>query len=173
MKAWFTVRQLSDETTIAENTVRRYISKFEDFFVSKGGTRSRLYERDAINVLIRIKNLYDSGCETEQVRETLRNEFPITYDANATKEDKSSTPVIIANEDLMEIKKALEEQKEFNRLLLERLNKQEEYIENTLEKRDQKLVENMRIALETQKKEMVAIEETPQKNNKQWWEFWK
>lgn len=175
MKEWFTARQLSDKTTIPENTVRRYISKFEEFFTSKGGSRSKLYERSAINVLVRIKNLYDTGYETEQVKEFLKNEFPVTLDGDnvGEGEDKAVTPILTTNEDIIEIKEALEEQKEFNRLLLDRLDQQERYIEKSLEKRDQRLVENMRMALEVQKQETAAAIEAPQESNKKWWEFWK
>ncbi|PFD26339.1 DNA-binding protein, partial [Bacillus thuringiensis] len=42
-----------------------------------------------------------------------------------------------------------EKQEEFNKLLIEQLQKQQDYIDNKLEKRDQKLLETIREVQET------------------------
>ncbi|MEC0117354.1 DUF3967 domain-containing protein [Bacillus cereus] len=49
----------------------------------------------------------------------------------------------------------MNEQKKFNQLLLERLDQQQEYINNKLEERDRKLMESIR-TLQKTKKEVAA-----------------
>ncbi|MCL6573879.1 MAG: helix-turn-helix domain-containing protein [Bacillus sp. (in: Bacteria)] len=134
MKKWLTIIELSEKTNIAESTVRRYIQKFPDFFISKGGSRSKRYEDTAIKILVRIKNLFDSGYESDMVDSTLRSEFAMVVDGG-NKEDResTSTPRQDTARDILEIKHALKEQaealkqqQEFNKLLVEKLKEKEE-----------------------------------------------
>jgi DNA-binding transcriptional MerR regulator len=129
VKEWLTVTELAEKTNIPDTTVRRYIGKFPDFFTYKGGSRSRRYEGISIKILVRIKNLFDSGFETEQVDAMLRNEFPMVVSGDDKQQEKeSNTPALATGEDIAEIKDALKQQQEFNKLLLERLeNRDKEY----------------------------------------------
>jgi DNA-binding transcriptional MerR regulator len=62
------------------------------------------------------------------------------------------------------------QQLEFNQQLLAKLEAQQRYIEESLNKRDQQLVEVMKDMLETKKQ--VAIAESPPVQKKKWWRFW-
>jgi DNA-binding transcriptional MerR regulator len=150
LKEWLNINELAEKTLIPDTSVRRYISKFPDFFQSKGGSRSKRYEDSGIKVLVRIKNLFDSGYETDQVDEVLRKEFPVIIDGNKVEEseEKASTPPLATVEDVEEIKAMLVRQQEFNERLLERLAEQERYIKNSLEKRDNQLIESLRTVQE-------------------------
>jgi DNA-binding transcriptional MerR regulator len=151
MKEWLSIIELAEETNIPDTTIRRYISKFPDFFTYKGGTRSKRYEDTAIKVLVRIKNLFDEGYETDLVESELKNEFPLIIDGNRLTEKTTVKAVLATSADLLEIKEALIEQKEFNKLLIEKLSNQDAYIKESLEKRDRLLMESLRILQEDKK----------------------
>lgn len=140
MKEWLTINELSERTGIPDSTIRRYITKFSDFFVVKGGNRSKRYEDTAVEVLLRIKDLYDKGYETEQTYNALLKVFPQIIDPEET-EESSSLPALATSDDIIEIKQMLKAQQEFSNRLLDRLSKQEEYIRNSLERRDQRLMQ--------------------------------
>lgn len=160
VKEWLTIKELSEKTGIPDPTIRRYIDKFGDFFTYKGGARSKRYEDVAVKILLRIKGLYGDGYETDGIDDILRREFAVTIsDDNVTKDDNDiATPTLATGEDILEIKKALEEQREFNRqqqefnkALIEKLNHQEAYIRESLQKRDKQFMEHIRDMQEERK----------------------
>jgi DNA-binding transcriptional MerR regulator len=140
LQEWLNISELAERTHIPETSIRRYITKFPDFFISKGGTRSRRYENSAVKILLRIKTLFDSGYESEEVSLTLRKEFPRLMEGDHQKKE-SVIPAMPTAEDISEIKEALNEQREFNKLLLQKLEQQERYIKESLENHDSKLIE--------------------------------
>ena len=162
MKEWLSIVELAEKTSIPDTTIRRYISKFPDFFIHKGGSRSKRYEDTAIKVLVRIKNLFDEGYETDLVESKLKNEFALIIDDNRV-DEKTDTAVLATSADLLEIKEALAEQKQFNKLLIEKLSNQETYIKESLEKRDRLLMESLRIIQEDKKAraEVAVTHEKP------------
>jgi DNA-binding transcriptional MerR regulator len=152
VRQWLTITELAEQTNIPDTTIRRYIAKFPDFFTFKGGSRSRRYEDTAIKVLVRIKNLYDAGYETDQVDAFLRKEFAVIIDGDKEVEDNDkATPTLATAEDIADIKQALQQQQEFNKQLLEKLEQQERYIKESLEKRDRQLMESLKIMQEERK----------------------
>jgi DNA-binding transcriptional MerR regulator len=159
MKEWFNITELAERTSIPESSIRRYIAKFPDFFMSKGGTRSKRYEDTSIKILIRIKNLFDSGFETEQVDLTLRKEFPMVVDGDEV-EEKSATPMIPTVEDVAEIKQALKDQAEFNKALIEELK-------HLGEKLEQSKVETLRTMME-ERKALIEVAAAQQEQKKGW-----
>ena len=68
------------------------------------------------------------------------------------------------------------EQMNFNKTLLEQLQKQDDYIKNSINERDRKLMTALKESIET-KKQIAAIAEEVEKekerNRKSWWQFWK
>ena len=168
VKKYLTIMELEEQTNIPGTTIRRYIQKFPDFFVAMGGNRGKRYDEMAIKVLARIKNLFDNGYETDGVDSIIRNEFPIVVDSDKDEKDKENNKLNLATaEDIAEIKEALKEQQQFNKVLLEKLDHQEKYIKESIEKRDQILMESLRNMQEGKQKELAATtEETPKKS---WW----
>lgn len=155
MKEWFTITELAEKTNIPDTTIRRYIQKFPDFFHFKGGSRSKRYEEISIKILVRIKNLFDGGFETDQVDATLRSEFPMVVDGDKQEEKETKTPALATAEDIAEIKEALKAQAEFNKRLVEKLDNQERYIKESIEKRDHLLVESIRQFQEEKKQLLI------------------
>jgi hypothetical protein len=67
---------------------------------------------------------------------------------------------------LREFEKFKEQQMTFNRELLQQLQKQQQYIQESLERRDKTLMETVREIQET--KLLTAATQ-----QKRWWQFWK
>lgn len=152
---WLNIQELADQTNIPDTTIRRYISKFGAFFIFKGGARSRRYEDTAVKVLIRIKQLYDNGHESEEVDNTLRKEFAVIIDGDKEEPfEKTITPALATADDMAEIKEALKQQQEFNKLLIEKLVDQERYIKESLEKRDHLFLESIK-AIQEEKRTLL------------------
>lgn len=78
MTKWLSVKELSEETSIPTSTIRRYIDKFQYFFIQKEDHRPKQYEAAAATVLLKIKQLYDEGCQAEEINEALQKEFSLT-----------------------------------------------------------------------------------------------
>ncbi|MGG0476393.1 MerR family transcriptional regulator [Priestia megaterium] len=85
MTKWLSVKELSEETSIPTSTIRRYIDKFQYFFIQKEDHRPKQYEAGAATVLLKIKQLYDEGCQAEEINEALQKEFSLT-----TSEDQAA-----------------------------------------------------------------------------------
>lgn len=164
-----TISELAEKANIAESTVRRYLHNFRIFFNNLGGTRGKRYDESAVKILIRIKNLFDQGYDTEKAISILSHEFTVVLDGDNSgdnhenKHEITDVPMFATAEDVAEIKAALEEQKVFNQLLLEKLTEQDMYIRRSMEKRDALLVESLR----TIQAEKMAIAETAASEDKQ------
>ncbi|MEI2388933.1 MerR family transcriptional regulator [Priestia megaterium] len=85
MTKWLSVKELSEETSIPTSTIRRYIDKFQYFFIQKENHRPKQYEAAAATILLKIKQLYDEGCQAEEINEALQKEFSLT-----TSEDQAA-----------------------------------------------------------------------------------
>lgn len=163
---WLTITELADHAEISESTVRRYLQNFSMFFDSKGGKRSKQYEVTAVKVLSRIRELFEKGLETVEVRRVLSQEYSMIIDGETvaveaeSKQENSDTPALATSEDVAAIYALLEEQRIFNKTLLDLLQKQDRYI--------QQLVENQQnlIAATTEEKiEKVEAVEEPEKKS--------
>ncbi len=64
----------------------------------------------------------------------------------------------------------MKRQEEFNRALLQELADQRRFIEDSIKRRDEQLMQHLRESLETQK-QLVAAQEEQQKKRRRWWPF--
>ena len=144
VEEWYTVGELAEKTGIAEPTIRRYITKFHPYFISKGGNRAKKYDPTAIPILVRIKTLYDAGYETAGLADVIRHEFPVIISDNkrGETEGSQSAPALATTEDVAELKRVLTEvnqklarQEDFNALLIQKLEDQNRFIKESLENR--------------------------------------
>lgn len=151
-----TISELAEKANIAESTVRRYLHNFRIFFNNLGGTRGKRYDESAVKVLIRIKNLFDQGFDTEKAISILSHEFTVVLDGenDEDKQEITDVPTFATSEDVAEIKAALAEQKVFNQLLMEKLTEQDRYIKESMNKRDKLLLESLR-AIQSEKLEIA------------------
>lgn len=135
MAEWLTIAELAERTDIAESTVRRYLNNFENFFLDTGGKRSKRFEGAAVKVLIRIRELYEKGYESAEVRRVLSQEFSLIIDSESSDNSRENKDENIAvtefstAEDVAAIRELLEEQRNFNKTLLELLHQQENRIQ--------------------------------------------
>lgn len=171
MKEWYSITELAEETKIPEPTVRRYITKFQPYFISKGGSRAKKYDSSAIDLLKRIQKLYAAGYETIGVSEVIKNEFPVIMsDKDLTEMDeKPNLPTLATAEDVAEIKQALAEQKEFNKLLIQKLGEQERSFKEALENRDQLLLERLAEKEEDKEEQKDVAAKPPGKGETSFW----
>ncbi|RBO11080.1 MerR family transcriptional regulator [Pantoea sp. 3_1284] len=80
---WLTISELAARTDISESTIRRYLQNFSMFFHTKGGKRSKQYEGNAVKVLERIRELFEKGYETMEVRKALSKEYGMIIDGES------------------------------------------------------------------------------------------
>lgn len=142
MQEWYSILELAEKTGISEPSLRRYITKFHPYFMSKGGNRAKKYHSTAIDILLRIKKLYDAGYETSGLAEIIKNEFPVIVSDDEDEKTKGilSVPALATGEEVAELKKVLFEvnqklakQEEFNTLLIQKLEDQNRFIKESLE----------------------------------------
>lgn len=162
MEKWLSVSQLSAETDIPETTLRRYTRNFPEYLRFEKVGRGMKYHPDSIVILKRIYSLYDGNYETLEIKKMLDRDFPINVEDREGKEHSNSLLVVSLEKEFEEFK---QEQQEFNKQLLEQLQKQQNYIEKSIEVRDKKLMETLNEIRETKKLEVES--------RKKWWKFWK
>lgn len=163
MSNYLTITEIAEQTDIPNSTCRRYLASFEPFFSVKGGSRLKKYESDAVNVLMRIKKLYDEGLETHEIFDVLKNEFPLVVNSEEQQETSEKTPTVptlATSQDIEEIKEALEEQKQFNHVLLKEMKQQHLYYEKKFDelKYDREFVHSLRESMQQRKLESVENE---------------
>src|SRR3954454_25177340 len=155
MSKYLTIAELAEQADIPNSTCRRYLTSFESFFLVKGGSRLKKYEASAVDVLKRIKQLYEEGQDTNEIHNSLVSDFPLVVndDEHEKKEQAVTVPGLATSEDIAEIKKALDEQKQFNQTLLEQLEEQYLYYEKKFEelKHDREFVSSLKNSMEQRK----------------------
>src|SRR5699024_3954375 len=124
MDEWLSVTHISRLLEIPETTTRRYLTNFEEYLRSEKIGRGRKYHPDAIEILRRIANLYDTDRETKEIKTILANEFAFTLE-DAEQEYTIQPPPYDISGKFDEFQ---ENQKNFNRKLLEQLEMQQRYI---------------------------------------------
>jgi DNA-binding transcriptional MerR regulator len=160
-KEWLTVSEVSGKLNIPVETIRRYIRSHSVHLKVKKQGKKYLLHNDSMTVIKQIRSLYDRSMNVDEVEENLSaSGFPMTI--TVKNNDDEAMTVRVADE-LQEIKLALDEQKDFNNKLLDKLNKQNEYINQSLETRDQRLMEAIR---ENQQARIETVA-TQQKTDKQ------
>ncbi|MEV2910839.1 MerR family transcriptional regulator [Paenibacillus larvae] len=146
-------------TTIGESvhTLRRWVRDFDSYIpyhLCDNGYK--LFDKEAIEVLLKIKQMIrKQGYSTRQVEHyfaTGGQEFVVATLYDTIEKDE-------LKKELNDIKEMLQKQNEFNQALIDRLDQQQQYIEQSLLERDKKLTETLRLLHATKKQE----EEQPKK----------
>lgn len=165
MKKAYTIAEISELAAIPNSTCRRYLTTFEMFFMEVGGSRLKKYETQAIDVLKRIKQLYDEGKDVQEIDSILKSEFPLVIDGDEEGPKTSLASTLATSEEVTELKKIIEQQMTMIKGLSDRLDSQQEYIA----KRDEQLMKVLRGLREqkTTKKQIAAAKE-----KREWWRFW-
>jgi DNA-binding transcriptional MerR regulator len=153
MTKWLSVKELSEETSIPTSTIRRYIDKFQYFFIQKEDHRPKQYEAAAATVLLKIKQLYDEGCQAEEINEALQKEFSLTTSEDQAAvsleeaEDKEDTENTAEAADQPE---ADDQQPTSPELPVQPSPQQEPDTKQILQEKDKQLIQSLRKSLREQ-----------------------
>lgn len=161
---------------IQESTLRKYSLLLEkngyEFLKNESGHRA-YFDEDIIVLkkMIELKNSTDMTLE-----QASKSVIAWKKGGDIALRDTEENRHVVRYNELFEEFKSFKEQQldynaqlmNFNRELLERLDKQEEYIKSSIEERDRKLMLALRETLET--KQQLAFTE---QEEKKWWKFWK
>ncbi|MES5943924.1 MULTISPECIES: MerR family transcriptional regulator [unclassified Bacillus cereus group] len=178
---WITVSEVSERSGIPVETIRRYIRTHGHHLkVRKLHKKYHLHD-ECMTVIDQIRNLYAQGKNVNEVDQALSNAgvpLTITVEPNVHDSHEQHEHDERLENILIEMQKKLDQQQEFNRLLLDRLDHQQKYIEDRLENRDRMLMESIRqLQEEKQARLKVAAtsvqEEIKTSQQKKWYEFWK
>lgn len=155
---WISIAEIAKRLNVAENTARRYTHLFSEFLKERKFGRTTKYTLDAIEVISQISVLYSQGLTTEEIKRKLHNEFPQIVEIDE-EERQLSISSASSYEMLKQIMADQVEQKNFNILLLEKLAEQQQYIEQSIEKRDAELTQTLRLlaAAREEKKESSSF----------------
>jgi DNA-binding transcriptional MerR regulator len=167
---WLTVTDVCASLDIPAETVRRYIRNHSIHLKVKKSHKKYLIHHDSLEVLRQIRELYAAGKSIDEIEDILTQKgVQVTFTVETTNENDERVTVGVADE-LQEIKKALDEQKQINQLLIEQLQKQQEYIEKQLAKMDDRLEQRDRMLLESiraiQQQKQALLEASPTKEKK-------
>lgn len=150
---------------IKESTLRKYALLLQkesyEFALNEHG--HRLYSDTDLVVLRKMIEHKDKSAMTlKQAAQAV-----VAWQKNTSVSD-AVTSQERYNDLLQEFADFKEQQNNFNKALLERLDKQQNYIENSVAERDRNLMETLKELQDTKKQIAAAVD-----NEKKWWQFWK
>ncbi len=172
MEKWLSIVEISRYLGLAENTARRYANLFDEYLKSRKFGRAIKYTEESLQVIGRVAALYQEGLGTEEIRSRLKDEFPVTINVNGEEADllapaHPATAERLAAEFNEQLELMRQQQDAFNRALLDRLEQQQRYIEESVKVRDEQIMTVLR-EIQEGKKALAAAEQ-----QKRWWEIWK
>lgn len=159
-KQWFSVVEVESQTGIPNQTIRRYINNHGVYLNPKKRGKGYFLSEESVKVIQEIRKLYDEGMTAQLVNDTLQERnIPMVI----TVSEGEQTMNIQVGEALSSMKKSIDEQNEVIRSLAEQMKKQQEYIDERLEQRDQRLIAAIRESQEV-RREIAAEKEKKKKN---------
>ncbi|MFP8644227.1 MerR family transcriptional regulator [Priestia aryabhattai] len=153
MTKWLSVKELSEETNIPISTIRRYIDKFQYFFIQKEDHRPKQYEAAAATVLLKIKQLYDEGYQAEEINESLQKEFSLTASedqAAVSLEEAEDKEDIENTAEAADQPEADDQQPTPSELPVQPSPQQEPDTKKILQEKDKQLIQSLRKSLREQ-----------------------
>jgi DNA-binding transcriptional MerR regulator len=165
-----TVKEVSAIIQETPHVVRNWLKELKPYIpLQKNESGYNVFNEEALERLKLIKQLHrQQNYSIKQIEHYLSTDgISFKPVPNKGTEEKLAEEINGLREEIKMLREYAEEQREFNKTLVTKLQQQQEYIENKLEDRDQHLVQLMRDTLET-KKEIALAEEKKKK-----WQFWK
>lgn len=181
---YFTVAEIEKETKIPHQTIRRYMKIHGHYLVMKKSHKSFLIHQNSINTLNRIRSLYSEGKNSKEVDDFLSNNgFALHLDNENIhgpnhEHVKNDVPDMLLElkQGMVILHEKMNEQENFNRLLLEKVIEQNEkiefqqkYIDERLIKRDEVLLSSLREVMD-QKRINSPVQ---QEEKKKWFNLWR
>lgn len=161
-----TVKQAADHIEESAAVVRNWMQELKNHIPTvKGENNYRYFDKQALEALIQIKKLSrEQGYSIKQINHYLSSggeSFKPVMEPSQT--DKFT-------EEFEFIRQQFEMQQQFNQVLVEKLEKQQRYIEETLIKKNDNVVEALRL-IQQSREEVAAVNEQPinvPQQNKGW-----
>ncbi|OKL35991.1 MerR family transcriptional regulator [Domibacillus mangrovi] len=180
MSEWITVVEMSKKTNIPQETVKRYMSMHEHLLRMKKEHGTYQLHEDCFDVLTKIRELYKQGKMNEEVDKLLTSSgTPMMVDVASEADEIVSADMSKVVADikvaLEEQKQASSKQKELNKILLnllkthsEKLDAPQKYIEDSVKRRDEQLMESLRISQKA-KKLSLSVQASEKEEKKESW----
>ena len=163
MELMYDTEMVSKILGVQSSTIRKYCALMQKYGYefNKNSVGHRVFYKKDILIIKEIVELKNSGSLTltDAVQTILNLDI-----ADIT--DIESMPSLSYEKILKEFEEFKNQQMEFNKKLLEQLEKQEDYIKNSINERDLKLIAAIKESIETRKQ--IAEE-----RRKSWWQFWR
>jgi len=163
MELMYDTEMVSKILGVQSSTIRKYCALMQKYGYefNKNSVGHRVFYTKDISIIKEIVELKNSGSLTltDAVQTILNLDI-----ADIT--DIESMPSLSYEKILKEFEEFKNQQMEFNKKLLEQLEKQEDYIKNSINERDLKLIAAIKESIETRKQ--IAEE-----RRKSWWQFWR
>jgi len=163
MELMYDTEMVSKVLGVQSSTIRKYCALMQKYGYefNKNSVGHRVFYTQDISIIKEIVELKNSGSLTltDAVRTILNLDI-----ADIT--DIESMPSLSYEKIVKEFEEFKNQQMEFNKKLLEQLEKQEDYIKNSINERDLKLIAAIKESIETRKQ--IAEE-----RRKSWWQFWR
>jgi DNA-binding transcriptional MerR regulator len=148
---WLTVSGLAERFGIPQPTIRRYIERHGHHLHTKKHHKSYLISEESIPVLVRIREGYSDGMNSDQVETLLAASGAPTIITVSDVSDQSGERMSVSLEAVIA---GFKRQEEFNRLLLESL--QRERVENQRQREEDREKIDRLTELMIQQKEAAA-----------------
>lgn len=159
----YTPSDVAERLKVSPITIRKYTQALEEkgYQFKKDHRGWRSFSDNDIKALDYFSVLRERGSTIEEAAETIGELY------------RSSLSVSVTDIPIQdnEFKDFMEKQEAFNKELLDRLDRQQKYIENSLNERDEKLLNVIREMQETKK--LLAAAQEEKEPPKKWWQFWK
>ena len=163
MELMYDTEMVGNILGVQSSTLRKYCALMQKYGYefNKNSVGHRVFYKKDILIIKEIVELKNSSSLTltDAVRTILNSDIAYTTDIE-------SMPSLSYEKLLEEFGEFKDQQMEFNKKLLEQLEKQEDYIKNSINERDLKLIATIKESLETRKQ--IAEEK-----RKSWWQFWR
>ncbi|MBN6890047.1 DNA-binding transcriptional MerR regulator [Cytobacillus horneckiae] len=164
----YSSKEVIDKLKIGDSTLRKWCLALEEqnYNFIRTDQNKRLFSEKDVYVLSQFKTLVqDKHLSINTTAEIIAEKY--TDDAFSSETQIEQVPnKPFENETLKELKSEVEQLKDMNRLLLNRLDEQQKYIEKRLEKHDEILLNSLRESQETKKLLLEAKEEEQQKKSR-------
>lgn len=140
-----TVKEAAQQVQESPHVIRNWMRELKNHIqTKKGGNNYHYFNQEAIERLLLIKTLIrEQGYSLKQVNYFLSTgEDPLIPEETPEQQNK-------VLDDLQEIKVKLEKQEQFNQALLKKLEEQNQYINDSINRRDKQLLNAMRQMTQT------------------------
>lgn len=170
MTEWLTVSDIEKQTGIPDATVRRYIRNYGHHFKIKKNGKSYMVASESVEIMKQIREWYVEGKQTSQIDEKLAQAgIPMTVTVTDDEEEMIVNVAEVLKqqgEALQVMQRGMTEMNNKHDELVDIIKAQQEYIDQKMESRDQKIIEVMR-GMQESKKQIAASEEKEEKKG-----FW-